>query len=153
MGALCAFSRHCPRHFLAENMTSASWGLEAKCTVFCAVMPVLQEIVKWKGGLYYVDDEPEQEPQILPGSMVAFSKNGCFQGEAYRYTLETMFSTECFSLNSGGMAHNCNNRCDCVICSCGFPRNLVETCRLQHFKKIDCHVVRCAEHADCCVHR
>eukprot|EP00803_Ostreobium_quekettii_P001212 evm.model.scf_206EXC.8 EVM.evm.TU.scf_206EXC.8 scf_206EXC:80995-86740(-) len=47
-----------------------------------------KEIVKWKGGLYYVDDEPEQEPQILPGSMVAFSKNGCFQGEAYRDILE-----------------------------------------------------------------
>ena len=44
---------------------------------------VLQDIVTWKGELYFVD-EPTADPAKLEGSLVAFTKNGQMQGIAYR---------------------------------------------------------------------
>lgn len=43
----------------------------------------LQDIVMWKGELYFVD-EPTEDPAALPGSLIAFSRNGVLQGVAYR---------------------------------------------------------------------
>ena len=42
-----------------------------------------QDIVTWKGELYFVD-EPTADPAKLEGSLVAFTKNGQMQGIAYR---------------------------------------------------------------------
>lgn len=42
-----------------------------------------QDIVTWKGELYFVD-EPTADPAKLEGSLVAFTKNGQVQGIAYR---------------------------------------------------------------------
>ncbi|GMH36621.1 hypothetical protein BSKO_04494 [Bryopsis sp. KO-2023] len=42
-----------------------------------------KEIVRWRGILHYVD-EPDPEPNTLPGSRVVFSKNGVSQGIAYK---------------------------------------------------------------------
>ncbi len=47
------------------------------------VLVVLQDIVTWKGELYFVD-EPTADPAKLEGSLVAFTKNGQMQGIAYR---------------------------------------------------------------------
>ena len=44
---------------------------------------MLQDIVTWKGELYFVD-EPTADPAVLDGSLVAFTKNGQLQGIAYR---------------------------------------------------------------------
>ena len=44
----------------------------------------VQDIVVWKGDLYFVD-QPEPNPEELKGSLVAFVKNGVLQGTAYRY--------------------------------------------------------------------
>ncbi len=44
---------------------------------------MLQDIVTWKGELYFVD-EPTADPAKLEGSLVAFTKNGQMQGIAYR---------------------------------------------------------------------
>ena len=44
---------------------------------------VVQDIVTWKGELYFVD-EPTADPAKLEGSLVAFTKNGRMQGIAYR---------------------------------------------------------------------
>lgn len=44
---------------------------------------LLQDIVTWKGELYFVD-EPTADPARLEGSLVAFTKNGQMQGIAYR---------------------------------------------------------------------
>ena len=44
----------------------------------------VQDIVVWKGDLYFVD-KPESNPEQLTGSLVAFAKNGVLQGTAYRY--------------------------------------------------------------------
>lgn len=43
-----------------------------------------QDIVTWKGELYFVD-EPSADPAQLNDSFIAFSKNGQMQGIAYRY--------------------------------------------------------------------
>ena len=48
---------------------------------------VERKVVRFKGSLYYVD-EPEPKPEPLPGSVVAFSKNGECQGVAFRDILE-----------------------------------------------------------------
>ena len=45
--------------------------------------PFAQDIVTWKGELYFVD-EPTADPAKLEGSLVGFTKNGQFQGIAYR---------------------------------------------------------------------
>ena len=42
-----------------------------------------QDVVTWKGQLFY-EDKPEPDPPALPGSLVAFSRNGELQGVAYR---------------------------------------------------------------------
>lgn len=47
-----------------------------------------KEIVRWRGILHYVD-EPDPDPNVLPGSSISFLKNGVFQGIAYR--LESKF--------------------------------------------------------------
>ena len=47
------------------------------------VSGVLQDVVTWKGELYFVD-EPTADPAKLEGSLVAFTKNGQMQGIAYR---------------------------------------------------------------------
>lgn len=44
---------------------------------------LVQDIVTWKGELYFVD-EPTADPGMLEGSLVAFTKNGQMQGIAYR---------------------------------------------------------------------
>ena len=46
--------------------------------------PALQDIVTWKGELYFVD-EPAADPVQLDGSFLAFSKNGQMQGVAHRH--------------------------------------------------------------------
>lgn len=45
------------------------------------------EVVRYKGALYVVQ-EAEAEPTTLPGSMIAFTKNGVLQGVAYQDFLE-----------------------------------------------------------------
>lgn len=37
----------------------------------------------WKGQLFF-EDKAEPEPRALPGSLVAFTRNGELQGVAYR---------------------------------------------------------------------
>ncbi len=37
----------------------------------------------WKGQLFF-EEKPETEPPVLPGSLVAFSRNGALQGVAFR---------------------------------------------------------------------
>ena len=49
-----------------------------------------QEIVTWKGELYFVD-EPSAGPAQLNGSYITFSKNGQMQGIAYRYLLLPLY--------------------------------------------------------------
>jgi hypothetical protein len=43
-----------------------------------------QDIVTWKGGLYFIDNKDEPNPKPLVGSQIAFTKNGVLQGVAYR---------------------------------------------------------------------
>lgn len=42
------------------------------------------DIVTWKGGLFYEVKPNADEPQIMPDSFVGFTKNGVWQGAAYR---------------------------------------------------------------------
>ena len=46
--------------------------------------PVLQDIVTWKGSLYFKEDPSADQPGPLAGSIIAFTKNGKSQGAAYR---------------------------------------------------------------------
>ena len=48
-----------------------------------ADMWLVQDIVTWKGELYFVD-EPTADAAKLDNSLVAFTKNGVMQGIAYR---------------------------------------------------------------------
>lgn len=41
----------------------------------------------WKGQLFF-EDKAEPEPRALPGSLVAFTRNGELQGVAYRCALK-----------------------------------------------------------------
>ncbi len=93
----------CRRHRCAGGAPSApvagikSRGLEHGHTVGLAAFEqigssrrsahkhaAVQDIVVWKGDLYFVD-KPEPNPEQLKGSLVAFAKNGVLQGTAYRY--------------------------------------------------------------------
>lgn len=48
-------------------------------------MIVVQDVVAWKGGLYFRDEPGGEESKPLKGSLVAFTKNGRLQGVAYRH--------------------------------------------------------------------
>lgn len=49
----------------------------------CVPVPPWADVVKYKGRLYFTEDEQPQEARPLPGSFVAFSVNGQWQGKAY----------------------------------------------------------------------
>ncbi len=71
-----------------KTETSAAVVSESMCHESIGVQHdhlsvVLQDIVTWKGELYFVD-EPTADPAKLEGSLVAFTKNGQTQGIAYR---------------------------------------------------------------------
>jgi len=63
---------------VSESMCHESTGVQLD-----HLSVVLQDIVTWKGELYFVD-EPTADPAKLEGSLVAFTKNGQTQGIAYR---------------------------------------------------------------------
>lgn len=45
----------------------------------------MQDVVAFKGKAYVKEDtDPEALPKVLEGSFVAFTKNGEFQGVAFR---------------------------------------------------------------------
>lgn len=48
----------------------------------------------WKGQLFF-EDKAEPEPRALPGSLVAFTRNGELQGVAYRRAIITSVSSTC----------------------------------------------------------
>ena len=50
-------------------------------------MCALQDVVTWKGQLFF-EDKAEPEPRALPGSLLAFTRNGESQGVAYRRVLQ-----------------------------------------------------------------
>ena len=41
-------------------------------------------------GKPYVPEEPEPEPNVLPGSCIAFTRNGELQGVAYRSVIHIL---------------------------------------------------------------
>ena len=52
-----------------------------------------QDVVTWKGQLFF-EDKAEPEPRKLPGSLVAFTRNGELQGVAYRRALIYSHTTQ-----------------------------------------------------------
>ena len=59
----------------------------------------------WKGQLFF-EDKPETEPPVLPGSLVAFSRNGELQGVAFR-RVRALHGSRLLVGNIGGMCmHN-----------------------------------------------
>ena len=51
-----------------------------------------QDVVTWKGQLFF-EDKAEPEPRALPGSLVAFTRNGQLQGVAYRRAFTCICAT------------------------------------------------------------
>lgn len=45
----------------------------------------LQDIVTWKGGMYFKDDETPGQRRPLDESKIVFTRNGVSQGIAYEY--------------------------------------------------------------------
>ena len=76
-------SRHC------------GWTLRSYRHAIVSHMPVLQDIVTWKGGLYFKEDPSADQPGPLAGSIIAFTKNGKSKGAAYRLLLLDLIAHCC----------------------------------------------------------
>ena len=72
-------------HVLARCWHDCNEGVHALCA--------RQDVVTWKGQLFF-EDKAEPEPRALPGSLVAFTRNGELQGVAYRRALTYSHATQ-----------------------------------------------------------
>ncbi len=75
----------------------------------CAFRRARQEVVTWKGQLFF-EEKPETEPPVLPGSLVAFSRNGELQGVAFRraeFIPRTAACGQCRQMQGGAADRLC----------------------------------------------